>query len=47
MTAGDEYFPVPTNRRDTNVFPAMVKVSMVLWIILAATDTIPARALHS
>src|SRR6185369_844721 len=32
ITAGDEYLPVPTNRREVNVLSAIVKRSMALPI---------------
>ena len=30
MTAGDEYLPVPTKRRDEKDLPAMMKLSMMM-----------------
>src|SRR5262249_39066077 len=40
MTAGEEYFPVPTIRRDENAFPAMTRWSMGSLLRRAAADGI-------
>src|SRR3954469_18389303 len=42
MTAGDEYLPVPTNSRDVNVFPAIVRRSALAISPLPSALVLPA-----